>query len=163
MISKTQINFRKHKSISQNTNGHNIIMNVMAWKEEWRTRVQGLSRPIWRLHVTRATLCPFSPIKMFCGHCGSVVKDTFKFCVKCGNSMSNNTETHSFTSDSTSSRKGRAEYATSGIATSDLTLISSKPVPTLDTFMNNKKEERKSHFKKRARRLRGWLRKKTHL
>ena len=69
--------------------------------------------------------------------------------------MSNNTETHSFTSDSTSSRKGRAEYATSGIATSDLTLISSKPVPTLDTFMNNKKEERKSHFKKRARRLRG--------
>ena len=75
---------------------------------------------------------------MFCGHCGSVVKDTFKFCVKCGNSTSNNTETHSSTSDSTSSRKGRAECATSGIATSDLTLISSKPVPTLDTFMNNK-------------------------
>ena len=85
---------------------------------------------------------------MFCGHCGSVVKDTFKFCVKCGNSKSNytETETHSSTSDSTSSRKGRAECATSGIATSDLTLISSKPVPTLDTFMNNKKEERKWHF-----------------
>ena len=103
MFSKTQINFPKHKSISQNTNqfqkaGHYIIMNEMAWKEEWRTRVQGLSRPIWRLHVTRATLCPFSPIKMFCGHCGSVVKDTFKFCVKCGNSTSNNTETHSSTS-----------------------------------------------------------------
>ena len=66
-------------------------------------------------------------------------------------SASNNTETHSSTSDSTSSRKGRAECATcaSGIATSDLTLISSKPVPTLDTFMNNKKEERKSHFKKK--------------
>ena len=75
---------------------------------------------------------------MFCGHCGSVVKDTFKFCVKCGNSTSNNTETHSSTSDSTSRRKGRAECATSGIATSDLTLISSKPFPTLDTFMNNK-------------------------
>ena len=101
---------------------------------------------------------------MFCGHCGSVVKDTFKFCVKCRNSTANNTETHSSTFDLTSSRKGRAECATSGIATSDLTLISSKPVPTLNTFMNNEKEERKSHFKKkRARRLRGWLRKKTHL
>ena len=88
---------------------------------------------------------------MFCGHCGSVVKDTFKFCVKCGNSTSNNTETHSSTSDSTSRRKGRAECATSGIATSDLTLISSKPVPTLDIFMNNKKEERKSHFKKKSK------------
>ena len=154
MFSKTQINFPKHKSISQNTNqfqktGHYIIMNEMAWKEEWRTRVQGLSRPIWRLHVTRATLCPFSPIKMFCGHCGSVVKDTFKFCVKCGNSTSNNTETHSSTSDSTSSRKGRAECATSGIATSDLTLISSKPVPTLDISMNNKKKREKVALQKK--------------
>ena len=155
MFSKTQINFPKHKSISQNTNqfhktGHYIIMNEIARKEEWRTRVQGLSRPIWRLHTTRATLCPFSPIKMFCGHYGSVVKDTFKFCVKCGNSTSNNTETHSSTFDSTSSRNRRAECATSGIATSDLTLISCKPVPTLDISMNNKKKrERKSHFKKK--------------
>ena len=89
---------------------------------------------------------------MFCGHCGSVVKDTFKFCVNRGNSTCNNTETRSSTSDSTSSSKGRTECATAGIATSDLTLISSKPVPTLDTFMNNKKEERKSHFKKKSKR-----------
>ena len=86
---------------------------------------------------------------MFCGHCGSVVKDTFKFCVKCGNSTSNNTETHSSTSDSTSRRKGRAECATSGIATSDLTLISSKPVPTLDISMNNKKKKRESRTSKK--------------
>ena len=54
MFSKTQINFPKHKSISQNTNqfqktGHYIIMNEMAWKAEWRTRAQGLSHPIRRL------------------------------------------------------------------------------------------------------------------
>lgn len=150
---KTQISFPKHKSISQNANqcqktGHYIIMIEMAWKDEWWTWVQGLSHPIWRLHVTRASLCRFSSFKMFCGHCGSVVKDTFKFCVNCGNSTSNNTETRSSTSDSISSRKGRAECATAGIATSNLNLISSKPVPTLNTFMNNKKKERKSHFKK---------------
>ena len=30
---------------------------------------------------------------MFRGHCGSIVKDTFNFCVKSGNLTSNNTET----------------------------------------------------------------------
>ena len=47
------------------------------------------------------------------------MKDTFKFCVNCGNSTSNNTETRSSTSDATPSRKGRAECATAGIATSN--------------------------------------------
>ena len=65
------------------------------------------------------------------------MKDTFKFCVNCGNSMSNNTETRSSTSNATTSRKGRAECAAAGIATSNLTLISSKPVPSLNTLMNN--------------------------
>ena len=46
------------------------------------------------------------------------MKDTFKFCVNCGNSTSNNTETRSSTSDATPSRKGRAECATAGITQS---------------------------------------------
>ena len=67
------------------------------------------------------------------------MKDTFKFCVNCGNSTSNNTETRSSTSDATTSRKGRAECATAGITTSNLTLISSKPVLTLNTLKRGEK------------------------
>ena len=85
------------------------------------------------------------------------MKDTFKFGVNCGNYTSNNTETRSSTSDATSSRKGRAECATAGIATSNLTLISSKPVPSLNTFMNNEKEERKSLFKKNSKKTKRML------
>lgn len=85
------------------------------------------------------------------------MKDTFKFGVNCGNSTSNNAETRSSTSDATSSRKGRAECATAGIATSNLTLISSKPAPSLNTFMNNKKEERKSLFKKNFKKTKRML------
>ena len=93
---------------------------------------------------------------MFCSHCGSEVKSSFKFCVKCGNPTSQNSDDHSSGCETIKShsvnRAGRSGTYLADLGTSDAT-SSKEPVPKLDTFMKKKKDEGMSHFKRKSKKL----------
>ena len=88
---------------------------------------------------------------MFCSHCGSEVKSCFKFCVKCGNPTSQNSDDHSSGCE-TKSHINRPGCSGTYLGTSDAT-SSKESVPKLDTFMKKKKDERMSHFKRKNKKL----------
>ena len=89
---QTQTNFRKHKSVSKNTNQfkkHKLISknaNKFSISEtQTKTNIQetGLGRSLPR---SRSILlvCADHAEAMFCSNCGTHLKEEFRFCTNCG-------------------------------------------------------------------------------
>lgn len=78
---------------------------------------------------------------MFCGHCGALLKENFKFCIKCGNSSGSSATQNTDSSAQPSVSDGGPGHRMGHIA-------SGKSVPTLSSFMEKKKDDRVSRFKK---------------
>ena len=89
---------------------------------------------------------------MFCSHCGSEVKSCFKFCIKCGNPTSQNSDDRSSSCEMMKTHSSRTGYLGADLGTSDAVSFR-EPVPKLDTFMKKKKDERVSHVKRKNKKL----------
>ena len=89
---------------------------------------------------------------MFCSHCGSEVKSCFKFCIKCGNPTSQNSDDRSSSCEMMKTHSSRTGYLGADLGTSDAVSFK-EPVPKLDTFMKKKKDERVSHVKRKNKKL----------
>ena len=77
---------------------------------------------------------------MFCSHCGSEVKSCFKFCIKCGNPTSQNSDDRSSSCEMMKTHSSRAGYLGADLGTSDAVSFK-EPVPKLDTFMKKEKDK----------------------
>ena len=89
---------------------------------------------------------------MFCSHCGSEVKSCFKFCIKCGNPTSQNSDDRSSNCEMMKTHSSRTGYLGADQGTSDAVSFR-ESVPKLDTFMKKKKDERVSHVKRKNKKL----------
>ena len=102
---KTQINLSKHEPVCQNTNQFLETQTNFAKHKsmDWALALQ-LSERAWKGLIPRIFRVQHGDIfmrvtthqafsdKMFCSHCGSEVKSCFRFCVKCGNPKSQNSD-----------------------------------------------------------------------
>ena len=77
---------------------------------------------------------------MYCGHCGAQLKKSFQFCVNCGNPAPQSFNTLS------------ASVSERGTASSTERISSSQSVPTFASFIEKKKDDRVSRFKKTKKR-----------